>query len=189
MANLRKSHSHGKIGEAAVYAKCWMHGIPAYFTGGLRLNFAGSDLIVETTDARKKLWVQVKTGAPILKNHVYLTQCKGECDLEIEKFEADFVVFVNIETKVGTKHVHAGELGFEHLSFYVLPRDAANQLYQRWLAHWHAKPKRDGEQRKLGNMAVHVPTAEMEQYRDAWRLLKAQSNAKHSVSSKNLRAR
>jgi len=57
MADLRKSHSHGKIGEAAVYAKCWMHGIPAYFTGGLRSNFAGSDLIVETTDARKKLWV------------------------------------------------------------------------------------------------------------------------------------
>ena len=34
MSPLRKSQSHGKIGEAAVYAKCWMNGIPAYFTGG-----------------------------------------------------------------------------------------------------------------------------------------------------------
>jgi hypothetical protein len=42
-----------------------MHGIPAYNTGGLRANFAGSDLIIETGDQRKKLWLQVKTGAPI----------------------------------------------------------------------------------------------------------------------------
>jgi hypothetical protein len=43
-----------------------MHGITAYFTGGLRNNFAGSDIIVETKDPRRKLWVQMKTGAPIL---------------------------------------------------------------------------------------------------------------------------
>lgn len=71
MSVLRKSESHGKIGEAAVFAKCWMHSIPAYFTGGLRINFAGSDLIVETAERRRKLWVQVKTGAPILKDHVH----------------------------------------------------------------------------------------------------------------------
>jgi len=75
MPDLSKSQSHGRIGEAAVYAKCWMHGIAAYFTGGLRNNFAGSDLIVETKDQRAKLWVQVKTGAPALKDHIYLTQC------------------------------------------------------------------------------------------------------------------
>lgn len=34
-----KSQSHGRIGEAAVLAKCWMHGIPAHNTGGLRANF------------------------------------------------------------------------------------------------------------------------------------------------------
>jgi hypothetical protein len=48
---LRKTQSHGKTGEAAVTAKCWMHGIPAYNTSGLRANFAGSDLIVDTSDA------------------------------------------------------------------------------------------------------------------------------------------
>jgi hypothetical protein len=173
----RKSQSHGKIGEAAVYAKCWMHGIPAYFTGGLRNNFAGSDLIVETGDVRRKVWVQVKTGAPILKNYVYLTQCAGDGDLKCDKFDADFVVFVNIETRAGLGHTHAGELGFEHLTFYVVPRKAANQLYRYWLGHWHDKPKRDGGIRKLGNMAVHVPITEIEKYRDAWKLLQEASDA------------
>ncbi|HXG29586.1 MAG TPA: hypothetical protein VNJ47_12150 [Nevskiales bacterium] len=154
-----------------------MNGIPAYFTGGLRNNFAGSDLIVETGDPRKKLWVQVKTGAPILKDHVYLTQCAGEDDLGRDKFDSDFVVFVNIELSAAKKHNHAGELGFEHLSFYVVPRKAANSLYQRWLGHWHAKPKRDGQQRKLGNMAVHVPRQEIEQYQNAWSLLLGKSAA------------
>jgi hypothetical protein len=64
MISIRKLQSHGKIGEAATYAKCWMHGIPPYHTGGLRSNFAGSDLIVDTADPRQKLWIQVKTGAP-----------------------------------------------------------------------------------------------------------------------------
>ena len=85
VGDLRKSQSHGRIGEAAVYAKCWMHGIPAYFTDGLRNNFAGSDLIVETKDRRRKLLVQVKTGAPILKDHIYLTQCSGDEDLSRPK--------------------------------------------------------------------------------------------------------
>ncbi len=173
----RKSQSHGKIGEAAVYAKCWMHGIPAYFTGGLRNNFAGSDLIVETGDVRRKVWVQVKTGAPILKNHVYLTQCAGDGDLVCEKFDADFVVFVNINTRAGLGHTHSGELGFEHLTFYVVPRKAANLIYRHWLGHWHDKPKRDGGTRKLGNMAVHVPLSEVEKYRDAWALLRQASDA------------
>lgn len=177
VSQLRKSQSHGKIGEATVYAKCWMNGIPAYFTGGLRSNFAGSDLIVETKNLRRKLWVQVKTGAPILKNHVYLTQCAGDEDLATDKFDADFVVFVNIDTRIGLGHTHAGELNFEHLSFYVLPRDAANSLYQQWLCHWHDKPKRNGELRKLGNMAVHMPGEEIKQYRDAWHLLREQSDA------------
>ncbi len=177
MTDLRKSQSHGKIGEAAVYAKCWMHGIPAYFTGGLRNNFAGSDLIVETKDQRAKLWVQVKTGAPILKDHVYFTQCAGDGDLECEKFDADFVVFVNLDTRTALKHTHAGELGFDHLSFYVVPRKAANALYRSSLVYWHEKPKRDGGRRKLGNMAVHVPADRMEKYRDAWKLLKDRSDA------------
>lgn len=173
----RKSHSHGKIGEAAVYAKCWMNGIPAYFTGGLRNNFAGSDLIVETSDLRRKLWVQIKTGAPVLKNQVYLTQCAGTDDLGRDKFDADFVVFVNIQTRVALNHTHVGELSFEHLSFFVVPREAANTLYQRWLCHWHEKPKRDGQQRKLGNMAVHVPADEIGRYLNSWHLLRQQSDA------------
>jgi hypothetical protein len=177
MLTPRKSQSHGKIGEAAVYAKCWMNGIPAYFTGGLRNNFAGSDLIVETQDQRTKLWVQVKTGAPILKGHVYLTQCAGEVDLEGEKFAADFVVFVNLDTRVALRHSHSGELSFEHLSFYVVPRHAANSLYHAALIHWHEKPKRDGGRRKLGNMAVHVPIDQMQKYREAWALLKGSSRA------------
>lgn len=177
MPDPRKSQSHGRIGEAAVYAKCWMHGIPAYFTGGLRSNFAGSDLIVETRDQRTKLWVQVKTGAPILKNHVYLTQCSGENDLTAEKFESDFVVFVNLQTRPALKHTHEGELSFEHLSFYIVPSKEANLLYRDAVTHWHRKPKRDGGVRKLGNMAVHVPAADMSKYLDAWSLLKARSAA------------
>jgi hypothetical protein len=169
----RKSQSHGKIGEAAVYAKCWMHGIPAYFTGGLRNNFAGSDLIVETPDPRRKLWLQVKTGAPTLREHVYLTQCKGPEDLEGHKFSSDFVVFVNIDQRTALAHQHAGELSFEHLSYYVVPRDSANDLYSTWLHFWLAKPKRDGQERKLGNMAMYVPAENMRQYRDAWHLISA----------------
>lgn len=175
MPHIRKSQSHGKIGEAATYAKCWMHGIPAYHTGGLRSNFAGSDLIVETKDPRAKLWVQVKTGAPTLRDYVYLTQCKGDEDLEGEKFDSDFVVFVNLDQKVALSHEHDGALGFSHLSFYILPRDDANRLYAMWLREWLNKPKRDGQQRKLSNMAIYVPASDMQPYRDAWHLLHAQA--------------
>ena len=122
-----------------------------------------------------KSWVQVKTGAPILKDHIYLTQCSGDEDLNQPKFESDFVIFVNLETRLALRHLHQGELGFEHLSFYVVPADEANAVYQKWLTHWHKKPKRDGDVRKLSNMAVHVPAFEMAKYHDAWSLLKAQS--------------
>jgi hypothetical protein len=78
---LRKTQSHGRIGEAAVTAKCSMHGIPAYNTGGLRANFAGSDLIIDTLDPKVKRLIQVKTGYAPTRSKVYLTQCK-ECDLQ-----------------------------------------------------------------------------------------------------------
>lgn len=168
MSTPTKAVSHGRIGEAAVFAKCWMHGIRAYNTGGLRANFAGSDLIVETGDLRRKLWVQVKTGAPILKDHVYLTQCAGEVDLNSPKFSSDFVVFVNLETRVAKAHAHDGRLDFGSLAYYVVPCKDANRLYSKAVAGWAAKPKRDGGVRKLANMAVHVPSKDMARYKDAW---------------------
>lgn len=149
-----------------------MHGIPAYLTGGLRANFAGSDLIVDTRDPRRKLLIQVKTGAPILRDHVYLTQCAGEGEIKEDKFSADFVIFVNLETRTAKSHNHSGELSFEHLSFYVVPGQEANRLYRTALRHWAAKPKRDGGRRKLGNMAVHVPIADMQCFKDAWLVMK-----------------
>jgi hypothetical protein len=152
-----------------------MHGIPAYNTGGLRANFAGSDLIVETDDPRKKLWVQLKTGAPILKNHVYLTQCSGDEDLTSEKFAADSVVFVNLNLRTAKSHTHDGSLDFNSISFYVVPGKQANLIYQQALTGWAAKPKRDGARRKLGNMSVHVPSDQMAGYKDAWNQLKTAS--------------
>lgn len=59
---MQKTQSHGHIGEAAVAAKCWMNGIAAYSTGGLRANFAGSDLLIDTKDPKVKRLVEVKTG-------------------------------------------------------------------------------------------------------------------------------
>jgi hypothetical protein len=171
-SEIRKSVSHGRIGEAAAYAKCWMHGIPAFHTGGLRANFAGSDLIVETDDPRVKLWIQVKAGLPGLRDHVYLTQCKGDVDLGLDKFSADFTIFVNIDVKKGKSHQHDGSLGFDSLTFYVLPRKVANKVYRDAVKHWHDKPKSNGGRRKLANMAVHVAKASMEQYRDAWHLIR-----------------
>ncbi len=173
MAVMSKSLAHGRIGEAAVFAKCWMHGIRAYNTGGLRANFAGSDLIVETGDERRKLWVQVKSGAPILKDHVYLTQCAGEMDLIERKFSSDFVVFVNLDNRVAKRHAYEGSLDFGHLAFYVVPAADANRLYMDGVTRWAEKPKRDGGRRKLGNMAIHVPNLRMLEYRDAWALLRA----------------
>jgi hypothetical protein len=150
-----------------------MYGISAYFTGGLRANFAGSDLIVETNNPRKKLWVQVKTGAPLLKEQTYLTQSSGERDLKGEKFSSDFVIFINLDLRVAKSHTHEGEMNFSHLSFYVVPSKAANRLYKRALNHWAEKPKRNGERRKLANMAVHVSDADMRKYKDAWHLIKS----------------
>ena len=172
LAELTKSASHGRIGEAAVFAKCWMHGIPAYNTGGLRANFAGSDLIVETGNVRRKLWVQVKTGAPILKDHVYFTQCASDAELTTDKFQSDFVVFVNLDLKAAKSHTHDGGLDFNALSYYVVPSKDANRLYREALTAWAAKPKRDGGVRKLSNMAVHVPAPLMVGYKNAWGQLK-----------------
>ena len=175
MAALSKSQSHGRIGEAATYAKCWMHGIPAYSTGGLRANFAGSDLVIETGDLRSTLWVQVKTGAPILKDHVYLTQCAGDADLLADKFASDFVVFVNLNLKLAKSHEHDGSLDFSALSFYVVPCARANVIYREALRGWADKPKRDGGRRKLSNMAVHAPADIMSEFKDAWKQLKIRS--------------
>ena len=169
---LRKTQSHGKIGEAAVAAKCWMHGIPAYNTGGLRANFAGSDLIVDTADPKRKLMIQVKSGYNPRSDQVYLTQCKGEEELRSDKFVSDFVVFVNIDRKAGNRHQHDGTLGFEHLSYFVVPREAANRIYLQGVRRDHAKPLKTGGQRKLGNMAVNVALAEMKEFKDAWHLIR-----------------
>jgi hypothetical protein len=171
----RKTESHGRIGEAAVSAKCWMHGIPAYNTAGLRANFAGSDLIVDTADPRRKLLVQVKTGYCRPKDLVYLTQCAGEVDLTRDKFVADFVVFVNLEYEAGSTHQHDGTLDFRHLAYYVVPRDRANGLYRDAVVREQQRPLRSGGQRKLGNLAVYVPASEMGSYRDAWHLIRAAS--------------
>jgi hypothetical protein len=168
---IRKTQSHGKIGEAAVAAKCWMHGIPAYNTAGLRANFAGSDLIVDTVDLKRKLLVQVKTGYCRSGDWVYLTQCAGEADLVTEKFVSDFVVFVNIDFKIGSTHQHEGSLDFKHLTFFVVPNSAANVLYRGAVQREFDRPLKKGGQRKLGNLAVYVAAEEMERYRDGWRLI------------------
>lgn len=173
--NIRKQQSHGKIGEAAVAAKCWMHGIPAYSTAGLRANFAGSDLLVDTADPKRKLLVQVKTGYRPSSATVYMTQCSGEDELVEDKFVSDFVVFVNLDRKIGTKHEHRGELDFQHLTFFVVPRDLANTVYRAALMREHARPLIKGGQRKLGNLAVNVSAEEMAPYKDAWHLIRGES--------------
>ncbi len=168
---MQKTQSHGHIGEAAVAAKCWMNGIAAYSTGGLRANFAGSDLLIDTKDPKVKYLVEVKTGYTPTKGTVYLTQCGGDRDLETDKFVADYVVFVNMDSKVGRSHQHDGTLGFEHLSFYVMSRDAANATYRAAVKRLHAIPKLDGGQRKLKGMAVTVPEEDMAEFRDAWHVI------------------
>jgi len=169
---IRKQQSHGKIGEAAVTAKCWMHGIPAYNTAGLRANFAGSDLLVDTADPTRKLLIQVKTGYNPSPDWVYMTQCSGEQELQKSKFVSDFIVFVNLDKKAGTKHTHNGELDFQHLTFYVVPRDKANMLYKAALVREHKRPLiKTGGQRKLGNLAVNVAISEMAEFKNAWHLI------------------
>ena len=180
---LRKTQSHGKIGEAATTAKCWMNGIPAYNTAGLRANFAGSDLIIDTDAPTRKLLVQVKTGYSPVQDQVYLTQCAGECDLTEEKFVADFVVFVNLDRKAAIAHQHEGSLGFEHLTFYIVPREAANRVYRNAVTREYNRPLSTGGQRKLSNMAVNVPLDELAPYKDAWALMRGRVNnlAAHCV--------
>lgn len=168
----RKTQSHGKIGEAAVTAKCWMYGIPAYNTAGLRANFAGSDLIVDTADPTKKILIQVKTGYSPSGEWVYMTQCSGEHELTEDKFVSDFVVFVNLDRKVGNTHEHNGELDFQHLTFYVVPKAEANRLYRAAVKRDYDRPLKNGGVRKLGNMAVNVSASEMSPYKDAWKIIR-----------------
>jgi len=172
---LRKTQSHGRIGEAAVTAKCWMNGVPAHNTNGLRANFAGSDIIIDTSDPRRKLLVQVKTGYSPTKGQIYLTQARGEIDLAEDRFIADFVVFVNVDKKAGGSHEHRGTLGFEHLTYYVVPADIANQVYRDAVHREHERPLlRSSGRRSLSNMAVNVPPEQLSAYRDAWRLLRGE---------------
>ena len=173
---LRKTQSHGRIGEAAVTAKCWMNGIPAHTANGLRANFAGSDIIIDTDDPRRKRLVQVKAGYSPTKELVYLTQSTGVGDLTEDKFRADFVVFVNIDKKAGESHRHLGTLGFEHLSYYVVPVEQANQIFREAVQREYDRPllRKEGR-RSLANMAVNVPPAAMSMYRDAWHLLRGEA--------------
>jgi hypothetical protein len=180
MIDLRKTVSHGRIGEAVVTAKCWMYGIPAHNTNGLRANFAGSDIIVDTADPRRKLLVQVKSGYA-RSSQVYFTQAQGQKDLSEAKFKADFVVFVNMDEKVGQQHAHDGKLGFEHFSFYVVPGDDANKLYQDAVHREFMRPKRDGGVRSLTGLAVYASPGTMDQYRDAWHLLRVAAHLKSEV--------
>ncbi len=181
MTSLRKSTSHGRIGEAVVTAKCWMHGIPAHNTNGLRANFSGCDLIVDTHNPRKKILVQVKSGYARFEKEVYFTQASGSADLVEEKFKADFVVLVNIEQKIGESHTHDGELKFEHLHFYVIPVDTANQIYRDAVRREYDRPKRDGGRRSLSNLAVYVHPNELDAYRDAWHLLRMEAECQTPV--------
>lgn len=175
--SIRKTQSHGRIGEAAVTAKCWMNGVPAHNTNGLRANFAGSDIIIDTSDPRRKLLVQVKTGYAPGKEQIYLTQASGEADLEEDKFKADFVVFVNIDKKVGESHDHRGTLGFEHLVFYIVPSEIANLIYREAVHREYERPllKSPEKRRSLANLAVNVSPEKLIEYKDAWRLLRGES--------------
>ncbi|MCX7278907.1 MAG: hypothetical protein NTZ15_16570 [Burkholderiales bacterium] len=175
-ATPRKTQSHGRIGEAAVTAKCWMNGVPAHNTNGLRANFAGSDLIVDTLNPRIKLLVQVKAGFCPAKEGIYLTQASGEDDLTKDKFHADFVVFVNMNRKIGESHNHRGTLDFSHLTYYVVPADAANKLFRDAVRREYAKPliKTPDKKRSLKNLAVNVEPQVISKYRDAWQLLRGE---------------
>ena len=89
-----------------------------------------------------------------------------------DKFAADFVVFVNIDQKIGMKHQHDGTLGFEHLTFYVVPCDDANRVYREVVKKESERPTKAGGQRKLANLSVVVSSTELQQYKDAWSLLR-----------------
>ena len=179
---IRKQQSHGRIGEAAVSAKCWMHGIPAYNTASLRSNLCGSDLLVDTTDLRKKLLIQVKTGYPSKSDLVYLTQSSGVQDLTKDKFVSDFVVFVNLDKKTASTHEHSGQLDFKHMTYYVVPRDDANRLYRKVVQSEYDRPLKTGGQRSLNGMSVSVPIADMAPYKDAWHLIRGDADEDVGVS-------
>ncbi len=115
--------------------------------------------------------VQVKAGYSPSDEQVYLTQCKGEEELTEDKFASDFVVFVNIDRKVGSAHEHEGKLSFEHLSFFVVPREVANRVYREAVNREYERPLRTGGRRKLGNMAVNVSVETLLEYKDAWTLM------------------
>lgn len=152
-----------------------MNGIPAHNTNGLRANFAGSDIIIDTDDPRKKLLVQVKTGYSPSKGQIYLTQASGEGDLTNTKFKADFVVFVNIEKKAGESHEHRGTLKFEHLTYYVVPADEANAAYKEAVKRDYDLPLKNSDKRRsLENMAVNVTPERLGKYKDAWHLLRGE---------------
>ena len=175
MPQLRKTQSHGRIAEAAVTAKCWMNGIAAHNTNGLRANFAGSDLIIDTDDLRRKLLVQVKAGYSPAKGHIYLTQASGQTDLTEDKFRADFVVFVNIDKKAGESHEHRGTLNFEHLIYYVVPVEVANTEFRTAVQREYDRPLlKSPEKRKLTNLAVYVAPESLSKYKDAWQLLRGE---------------
>jgi hypothetical protein len=154
-----------------------MNGIPAHNTNGLRANFAGSDIIVDTKDPRTKLLVQVKAGFCPAKEGVYLTQASGDDDLTKDKFHADYVVFVNIDKKIGEAHTHRGTLDFAHLSYYVVPAEDANTLFREAVKREYAKPliKTPEKKRSLANMAVNVAPQAMLKYRDAWQILRGEA--------------
>jgi hypothetical protein len=101
-----------------------------------------------------------------------MTQCSGIEELEGDKFCADFVVFVNLDQRAAQEHKHDGSLGFEHLTFYVVPCDVANRVYREALKREYARPKRDGTRRSLSNLAVNAGTHVLTPYRDAWHLMK-----------------
>lgn len=102
-----------------------------------------------------------------------MTQCGGEHELTEDKFVADFVVFVNLDHKAGIAHTHNGELDFQHLTFYVVPRLDANNLYRAAVKRDYDKPLPTGGVRKLGNMAVNVAVTDMILYKNAWHLIRA----------------
>jgi hypothetical protein len=177
MAASSKIQSHSQICKAAVLAKCWMHGIRAHINVAKR-----AELTIASSNPKTTKVVQVKGGYSPVKGMVYLTQCKGEDDLIGDKFDADFVVFVNIETKVGKSHQHDGSLGFEHLQFFVLPRANANAIYRASVQRELAKPLKSGGVRSLKNLAVVASNEDMHPFLNGWQIMQT---THHSTPPKN----
>jgi hypothetical protein len=53
-----------------------------------------------------------------------------------------------------------------------VPAADANRLFKHAVRTVAAKPKRDGGQRKLSNVAIDIPAECMRKYQDAWDLLR-----------------